>query len=140
MAAAIGLRADYTADDLRWLARASRDAQQTRRLHAVAAIYDGGIRSFAARIGGAGLQIVVDWVIRFNAEGSAGLLDCKAPGKAPHLGLDRLAALVQAVEAGPKPYLDGVVHWRLVDLAAWLREEFGVTVSELTVSRGAAGR
>ncbi len=36
---------------------------------------------------------------------------------------------------GPKPYLDGVVRWRLIDLAAWLHEEFGVSVSETTVSR-----
>jgi transposase len=89
----------------------------------------------AARTGGVGLQIVRDWVVRFNAEGPAGLLDRKAPGKAPRLGPDQLAALARAVEAGPKPYLDGVVRWRLVDLAAWLREEFGVTVSETTVSR-----
>lgn len=135
MAAAIGLRSDYTADDLRRLARVSRDAKQTRRLLTIASIHDGGSRSVAARIGGVGLQIVRDWVVRFNAEGPAGLLDRKAPGKAPHLGPDQLAALARAVEAGPKPYLDGVVRWRLVDLAAWLREEFGVTVSETTVSR-----
>ncbi len=35
MAAAIGLRADFTADDLRRLARASGDAGQTRRLLAL---------------------------------------------------------------------------------------------------------
>lgn len=34
-----------------------------------AAIYDGGARSDAARTGGAGLQIVRDRVLRFNAEG-----------------------------------------------------------------------
>ncbi len=58
MGAAIALRADYGADDLRMLAKASRDARQTRRLLALAAIYDGGARSEAARIGGVGLQIV----------------------------------------------------------------------------------
>ena len=42
MGAAIALRADFTADDLRALAKASRDARQTRRLLALAAIYDGG--------------------------------------------------------------------------------------------------
>lgn len=135
MAAAIGLRADYDADGLRRLAKASRDARQTRRLLALAAIYDGASRTMAARVGGVGLQIVRDWVVRFNAEGPAGLLDRKAPGQAPRLAQDQIAALARVVEAGPKPYLDGVVRWRLVDLAAWLREEFGVTVSETTVSR-----
>ena len=74
-------------------------------------------------------------MVRFNADGPAGLLDRKAPGQAPRLTAEHLAALARAAEAGPKPYLDGVVRWRLGDLAAWLREEFGVAVSETTVSR-----
>ena len=53
----------------------------------------------------------------------------------PRLTPEQLAALARAVEAGPKPYLDGVVRWRPGDLAAWLREEFGISVSETTVSR-----
>ena len=57
MGTAITLRADFTADDLRTLAKASRDARQTRRLLALAAIYDGGARGDAAKIGGVGLQI-----------------------------------------------------------------------------------
>jgi hypothetical protein len=28
-------------------------------------------------------------------------------------------------EHAPRPYLDGVVRWRLIDLAQWLWEEFG---------------
>jgi len=135
MGAAIQLRSDYTADDLHRLARASRDAKQTRRLLALASIYEGGSRSQAARIGGVGLQIIRDWVVRFNAHGPDGLLDCKAPGKTPRLSDAQRAALAQAVEAGPQPYLDGVVRWRLVDLVQWLREEFGVSLSRHTVSR-----
>lgn len=135
MGAAIALRADYGADDLRVLAKASRDARQTRRLLALASICDGGARGEAARIGGVGLQIVRDWVVRFNAEGPEGLLDRKAPGKTPLLTEVQRAALARAVEDGPKPYLDGVVRWRLVDLAQWVREEFGVSVSRQTLGR-----
>jgi len=79
--AAIQLRSDYTADDLRRLARSSRDAKQTRRLLALASIYEGGSRTQAARIGGVGLQIIRDWVVRFNAHGPDGLLDCKRPAR-----------------------------------------------------------
>ncbi len=104
MGAAIQLRSDYTADDLHRLARASRDANQTRRLLALASNYEGGSRSQAARIGGVGLQIIRDWVVRFNAHGPDGLLDCKAPGKTPRLSDAQRAALAQAVEAGPQPY------------------------------------
>jgi len=38
------------------LAKASRDANQTRRLLALAAIYDGASRREAAKIGGVGVQ------------------------------------------------------------------------------------
>jgi transposase len=135
MAAAIGLGGDYTAHELRRLAKASRDAKQTRRLLSLAAIYDGGSRTEAARIGGIGLQVVRDWVLRFNSEGPAGLIDRKAPGKTALLKEEHRCALAQAVEAGPAPWRDGVVRWRLVDLAAWLREEFGITASRQTLGR-----
>ena len=80
MAAAIGLREDYAGDDLRRLARGSRDGRQVRRLLALAAIYDGNSRTEAARVGGVTLQIVRDCGVRFNADGPVGLIDRKAPG------------------------------------------------------------
>ena len=135
MATAIRLRDDFTAEELRRLARSSRDAKQVRRLLALAVIRDGGSRTEAAATGGAGLQIVRDWVVRFNAEGPTGLIDRKAPGKTPLLSGEHRAALARVVEAGPKPYVDGVVRWRLIDLAQWLWDEFRVSVSETTVGR-----
>ena len=135
MAAAIELRGDFSSDELRRLARSSRDAKQVRRLLALAAIRDGGSRTEAARIGGVGLQIVRDWVLRFNAEGPEGLIDRKAPGKAPTLNAEQRAALARAVEDGPEPWRDGVVRWQLIDLVQWLWEEFAVSVSETTVGR-----
>lgn len=135
MGAAVQLRSDYSGVDLRRLSRASRDAAQTRRLLALAAIYDGSSRTMAARIGGVSLQVVRDWVVRFNAHGPDGLCDRKAPGKTPLLSEAQRTALAQAVEAGPKPYLDGVVRWRLVDLVQWLRDELGVSVSRQTLGR-----
>ena len=67
MGKAIGLREDFDAAALRRLSRMTKSANQARRLLALAEIYDGGSRSAAARIGGVGLQIVRDWVLRFNA-------------------------------------------------------------------------
>ncbi len=52
MAAAIDVRTDFDGDGLRRLARASNDGRQVRRLLVLAAIYNGGTRSEAARIGG----------------------------------------------------------------------------------------
>lgn len=133
MAAAIGLSPDYGAGDLRRLAKARRDAGQTRRLLALAVIYESGSRTEAARVGGVTLQIVRDWVLRFNAQGPDGLVDRKAPGKAALLQAEHRAALATAVETGPRPYLDGVVRWRLVDLVRWLWERFGLSVSRQTL-------
>ena len=98
-------------------------------------IYDGGSRSNAARLGNVTLQIIRDWVIRFNERGPQGLVNGKAPGQQSRLNDQQRAALALAVERGPTPYLDGVVRWRLCDLAQWLREEFRVSVSEQTLSR-----
>ena len=131
----IQLREDYDAQHLRALAKASRDAKQTRRLLAVAAIYNGESRGEAAKIGGVGVQTVRDWVLAFNAEGPPGLIDGKAPGNQPLLNAEQRDALRRIVEAGPNPAVDGVVRWRLVDLAQWIYAEFGLSVSQQTLSR-----
>ena len=135
MGAAIELRDDFDADALRRLAKRSRDGSQSRRLLALASIYDGKRRSDAARLGGVGLQIVRDWVLRFNAEGPDGLFDRKAPGPRRKLTDEQRAALAEIVEAGPIPAIHGVVRWRRRDLAQWLCDEFGVSLDETTVGR-----
>lgn len=135
MRAGITLRSDYTAEDLRVMARRSSDAGQTRRLLALAVIYDGGSRGEAAKTGNVGRQIIRDWVLAFNAEGPDGLLTGKAPGQTPLLSDDHRRALAAIIDQGPNPAVDGVVRWRLKDLAAWLFERFGVSVSEQTMSR-----
>ncbi len=135
MAAAIGLRDDFDAGALRAIAKRSKDGPQARRLRALAAIYDGARRSVAAKIGGVGLQVVCDWVLRFNALGPDGLIDRKAPGQPSRLDGERRAALARMIEEGRTPAIHGVVRWRIVDLCQWLFEEFRVIVSERTASR-----
>ena len=135
MAAAVGLRDGFTAAAVRRHAHLIRDGGQVRRLLTLAAIYDGGSRSEAARIGGVGLQTVRDWVLRFNRDGPDGLIDGKAPGGRPRLDATQRAALAAAVESGPIPAAHGVVRWRLVDLVQWIRDEFAVSISTQTLSR-----
>ena len=131
----IPLRDDCDAAGLRTAARRTKDAAQARRLLALAAIYDGASRTEAAQIGGVTVQIVRDWVVRFNAEGLAGLVDRKAPGQASRLTSDHRAALAAVLESGPIPAIHGVVRWRLVDLCQWLWEEHRVTAAKQTMSR-----
>jgi len=59
-------------------AEQSKDAAFSRRLLALAEIYDAGSRSDAARTGGVGPQTIRDWVRRANTWGPDGLKDCKA--------------------------------------------------------------
>ena len=135
MAAAIGVRVDYSSADLRRFSRRCDDPDQVRRLLALGLIMDGGSRTEAATAAGVTLQIVRDWVIRFNADGPDGLMSRKAPGKISILSDEQRRALAEQVEAGPIPAAHGVVRWRLIDLAQWVWDEFGLSITKQTLSR-----
>ena len=62
-----------------------------------------GSRGSAARIGSVSLQIVRDWVLRFNARGPEGLVGRKAPDNRPKLNDKQRQALAAIVEKGPIP-------------------------------------
>jgi transposase len=104
------LRRDFDASQLRSLARKTKNGPQIRPLLALAAIYDGATRTEAAKIGGIGLQIVRDWVSRFNARGPGGLLDGKSPGQPSKLNDGQRQALARMIESGPIPAVHGVVR------------------------------
>ena len=76
-----------------------------------------------------------DWVLRFNAKGSEGLLTGRAPGAPPRLTEQQRQALKAIVDQGPIPSIHGVVRWRLIDRIAWLWEEFRIPISKQTLSR-----
>ena len=109
----IPLRSDFDASQLRGFARRTKDASQARRLLALAAIYDGATRTQAAAIGGVTLQIVRDWVVKFNGHGPDGLIDRKAPGQPSRLNDTHRAALAAMIESGPTPAVHGRTHRNL---------------------------
>jgi len=135
MSVPIPLRLDFDSFQLRGLAKKTKDGPQTRRLLALAAIYDGAKRTDAAKIGGVGLQIIRDWVIRFNARGPDGLLDGKSSGQPSKLNDAQRQAIARIIESGPIPAVHSVVRWRLIDLAQWIFEEFRITIAKQTLSR-----
>ena len=135
MPVSLPLRADFDALQVRAAARRTKDGPQARRLLTLAAIYDGASRTEAATIGGVTLQVVRDWVVKFNADGFAGLIDRKAPGQPSSLKDAHRAAVAAMIENGPVPAIHGVVRWRLVDLCQWLWEEHHVRVAKQTLSR-----
>ena len=131
----VPLRTDFDANALRAIARATKDGPQARRLLALAAIYEGATRTAAARIGGVTVQIVRDWVVKFNAHGPEGLINRKPPGQPSKLTDAHRAALQAILEQGPIPAIHGVVRWRIIDLAQMLWDDFFVSVSRPTLSR-----
>jgi len=83
MAAAVKLaREDHTATGLLDLAVKSEDSAQSRRLLALAMIFEGRSREDAARQTGMDRQTLRDWVLRYNELGADGLVSRLAPGPA----------------------------------------------------------
>ena len=109
---AVALREDHDAASLRGLAKASKNAGGTRRLLALAAIYEGSSRTDAARIGAVGLQTVRELgssVQRARSRGPRGWP--RRQGPKSKLNEKHRRALVAKIEAGPIPAADGVVRW-----------------------------
>jgi transposase len=116
MPAGVGLRPDWEAKRVRAAAWEAKDADQARRLLAIAAACEGRDRSAAAKIGAMDRQRLCDWVHRFNAAGPEGLIDRKPAGAARRLTPEQEAELAALIEAGPDFERDRVVRWRCVDL------------------------
>lgn len=135
MPAAVELRTDFSAAELRRLAASTKNANQSRRLLSLAAVLDGMSRAEAARIGGMDRQTLRDWVLRFNEHGPDGLKDNWAKGNPPRLSPEQQAELAQIVETGPDRAVHGVVRWRRIDLQHVIAERFGIAYHERTVGK-----
>ena len=102
---------------------------------AIALVLEGKSRREAAESCGMDRQTFRDWVIRYNAEGLAGLSDRVPPGPAFRLTPEQMADLAALVEAGPDPAVDQVVRWRRVDLRRVIARRWGVEFHERTVGK-----
>jgi transposase len=136
MGAAVSItRTEYTSAELRMLACKCADGAQVRRLLAVALVLEGRPRGEAAALNGMDRQTLHDWVLRYNADGVAGLKARQPPGREPALTAQQKAELRDLVVKGPDPAVDGVVRWRCVDLRAVVARRFEVDVHVHTVSK-----
>ena len=132
MPAALAITCDgWAAEDLRALARSSRDAEWTARLPAIALVLDGAGREAAGRAVGVDRQAVRDWVVRRNAEGPDGLRNRPRPGRACRLTDAQLAMVRGWMESGPDPAADGVSRWRTCDI----RQKIGAACTDEGVRR-----
>ena len=128
-------RMDLTASELRASAGRSKDAEQVRRLLALALVLEGHSRSEAATQTGMDRQTLRDWAHRYNAEGIEGLRSRRSPGRAPSLTELQKAELKAVVIEGPDLERHGVVRWRCADLKGEIARRFCVEVHESTVGK-----
>jgi transposase len=135
MPAGVGLRPDWEAKRVRAAARDAENADQARRLLAIAAAYEGQDRSAAAKIGAMDRQTLCDWVRRFNAAGPDGLITRKPAGAARRLTPEQEAELSALIEAGPDFERDRVVRWRCVDLRHSILTRWNVAYHERTIGK-----
>jgi transposase len=135
MGAALPIRDELTPEALRRHARHEPNRRAALRMLAVANALEGMSRAEAARLAGMERQALRDAVVRYNAEGIAGLHDRPKPGRPPRLSEAEQAALAARVFRGPDPERDGVAAWTRADLGRWLEARFGKPFHPSSLSR-----
>jgi transposase len=125
MGASLPIRDELTAEALRRHARHEPNRRAALRMLAIANALEGMSRAEAARLAGMERQALRDAVVRYNAEGLAGLHDRPKPGRPQRLGEAEQAALAARVFRGPDPERDGVAAWTRADLCGWLEARLG---------------
>ena len=129
------IRDDVSVADLRRFAQGEADRCAALRALAIAQALEGASRAEAARLVGRERQSLRDAVVRFNAEGLAGLRNRPRPGRSGKLSPAQQEELRAWVLAGPDPETDGVSSYRLVDIAGHIEQRWSVLYGLSSVSR-----
>ena len=135
MGAALPIRDDLPPGALRRRARHEPNRRAALRMLGIANALEGMSRADAARLAGMERQALRDAVVRYNAEGLAGLHDRPKPGRPERLTEAEQAGLAAHVFHDPDPDHDGVSAWTRADLCRWLEERFGKTFHPSSLSR-----
>ena len=105
------------------------------RALAIAQALEGASRTEAAHLIGRERQSLRDAVLRYNAEGLAGLRDRPRPGRREKLDETRQEELRAWVLQGPDPEADGMSSYRLLDIAGHIEERWDVPYTLSALSR-----
>jgi transposase len=135
MGAALLIRDELTPEALRRHARHEANRRAALRMLAIANALEGMSRAEAARLVGMERQALRDAVVRYNAEGLAGLYDRPKPGRPQRLSEAEQAMLAARVFRGPDPERDGVCAWTRAALCGWLEARFGKVFHPSSLSR-----
>src|SRR3954451_11167650 len=109
----LSIRSELNGAELRRLARREPDRAAACRMQAIANALEGMTRAEAARLAGMERQALRDAVVRYNAEGLAGLHDRLRPGARSRLTDDQLKQFRQLVLDGPDIERTGLSAWTL---------------------------
>jgi putative transposase len=120
------IRTDLPAAELRRLARREKDRAAAARMQAIAGALEGLPRAEAARLAGMERQALRDAVVRYNAEGLAGLHSRRSPGRRSRLDEEQRGALRQLVLDGPEVEATGLSAWTLPELCQEVEKRWGV--------------
>ena len=131
----LAIRDDVPAAELRRLARREPDRAAAARMQAVAGALEGLTRAEAARLAGMERQALRDAVLRYNAEGVAGLHDRPRPGRPARLGKGHREELHKLVLAGPDVEATGLSSWTLGELCREVEKRWGVRYHEGHMSK-----
>ena len=135
MVAALAIRTDLSAGELRALARREKDPRAASRLYAIAHALEGKSRAEAARLAGMERQALHDAVVRYNAEGLAGLHDRPKGRRRSVLSNEESARLKDLVLAGPDLARHDRTEWTLPTLAEEIARLWGKRLHPASLSR-----
>ena len=125
---------EHTPAELRKLAHRSPRVEAIRLL-AVAGAMEGWRRGDVAELFGTQTQTLRDWVLAYNAWGPSGLREGRGGNRKPRMSVEQREIVRGWIEAGPEVEVDGVVAWRVKDIQAKIRREFGIEYAYETVRR-----
>ena len=129
------IRTDVSATELRRVARREPDRAAAARMQAIANALEGMTRAEAARLAGMERQALRDAVVRYNAEGLAGLHDRPRPGPKSRLSEDQLEQLRRMVLDGPDVEASGLSAWTLAELCREVEARWEVRYHEGHMSK-----
>jgi putative transposase len=129
------IRDDIAPEKLRWLARREADRAAAGRMFAIANALEGMSRAEAARLAGMERQALRDAVVRYNAEGLAGLYNRRAAARSGKLTEAELQVLSELIEHGPDPETDGLSSWTLPELCRVIEQRFTKRLHPASLSR-----
>lgn len=129
------IRDDLLPEAVRRLARHEADRAAARRMFAIANALEGMSRAEAARLAGMERQALRDAVLRYNAEGLAGLHNRRAPPRPGKLDATELRVLSELILSGPDPEVDGLSSWTLPELCRVIEERFNKRLHPASLSR-----